>query len=75
MFDSQKSEGAGYTAVAALLAFALVFIPAICIFLRPAYFGLSVAFAGSTICLVVAWVSAKRSSRLAAIGAAGTKTK
>jgi hypothetical protein len=75
MFDSQKSDGAGHTAMAAFLAFALVFIPAICIFLRPGYFGLSLAFAGSAICLVVAWVSTKRSSRLGAIGTDGTKAK
>ena len=75
MFDSQESEGAGHTGVAASLAFALVVIPAIYIFLRPGYFGLFLAFAGSAICLVVAWVSTKRSSRLGAIGADATKTK
>ena len=67
--------------MAALLAFALVLllafalIPAIYIFLRSGYFGLSLAFAASAICLVVAWVGTKRSSRLGAIGADGTKAK
>ena len=61
--------------MAALLAFALVFISAICIFLRPGYFGLSLAFAASAICLVVAWVGTKRASRLGAIGTDATRTK
>jgi hypothetical protein len=65
MFDVyQKFTGTGYTATLALLAIALVFIPAICLFLRPGYLGLSLAFACGTICVILARVSWKRSSRL-----------
>ena len=74
MFASQNSSGSGYTRVAALLAFAF-FLPAICIFLRPGYVGLSLAFAGSASCLILAWVNAKRSRRLAAIATEEAKSK
>ncbi|HTP85936.1 MAG TPA: hypothetical protein VMJ34_03275 [Bryobacteraceae bacterium] len=66
MFESQqKPTGTSYTTTAALLAVALVVSPAVLIISRP--FGriaLGFAIACSVLCLVLAWVNWKTSSRL-----------
>ena len=65
MFDSQqKSTGTGYTATAALLSMAFVFIPAILMVLRPfGYFALALAIGGSALCATLAWIVWRKSSR------------
>jgi asparagine N-glycosylation enzyme membrane subunit Stt3 len=66
MFDaSQKSTGTGYTTTVALLAVALIFSPAGLIFYRPfGYMSLTLAIACSALCLGLAWLTWRRSSRL-----------
>ena len=67
MFDAcQKSVGTDYTRLAALLAIALVFSPAALLFFRPVgYLSVFLSVAISAVCLTLAALSWKRSSRLA----------
>ena len=65
MFDSEtKYAGRHYTTTIAWIAVAVVFIPAMIFALRPNYLTLCLAFIGSAICLAMAWVSWRKSSRL-----------
>jgi hypothetical protein len=66
MFDSdQKSTGTGYTSTVALLIMAFIFCPAVLVALRPVgYVFLSLATACSALCVILAWVNWKKSSRL-----------
>ena len=66
MFDSgQKSTGTGYTTTIALLTIALIFCPAVLVVSHHVGVpSLSLAIACSTLCLILAWVNWKRSSRL-----------
>jgi hypothetical protein len=65
VFDSEtKYVGRQYTTTIAWLAVAVVFIPAMIFAVRPGYVTLSLAFIGSVICLVMAWVSWKKSGQL-----------
>jgi len=62
MFDSdQKPTGTGYTTTVALLIMAFIFIPAVLVASRPF---LSLASACSALCVILAWVNWKKSSRL-----------
>lgn len=65
MFDvQQKSAGSGYTAPAALLSGAFVFIPAILIVSRPfGYFALAVAIGCSALCAALAWMLWRKSAQ------------
>ena len=66
MFDSdQKSTGTGYTTTVALLIMAFIFCPAVLVVSRPVgYVSLSLAIACSALCVILAWVNWKKSSRL-----------
>jgi len=66
MFEPhQKSTGTGYTMTVALVAAALVFSPAVLFMSRPFGYGLaSLAVAFSALCVTLAWVNWKRSSKL-----------
>ncbi len=65
MLDSQKSTGTGYTTTVALLIMAIIFCPAVLIASRPiGYVSLSLAIACSALCVILAWVNWKKSSRL-----------
>lgn len=65
MLDAQKkSTGTGYTAVAALLSVAFIFIPALLIVSRPfGYFALSLAIGCSALCAALAWTLWRNSSQ------------
>ncbi len=65
MFDAQQnSTGTGYTATAALLFLAFVFIPVILMVSRPfGYFALALAIGCSALCAISAWTLSKKSSR------------
>ena len=66
MFDTQqKSTGTDYTTTVAFLVAGLVFSPAMVVFLRPVgYMSVSLAVAGSVLCLAMAWLKWKRTSQL-----------
>ena len=66
MFDSQqKTTGTQYTTTVALLLVACVFSPAVLAVTRPiGYVSLSFATACSALCLLLAWLNWKTSSRL-----------
>lgn len=66
MFDSnQRSTGTEYTRTVALLAMALVFVPAVLVASNSyGYVAISVAAACSVLCSGLAWLSWKRSSQL-----------
>ena len=66
MFDPPlKSTGREYTTTIALLAVAFIFIPAVVVAERLfGYLSLSLALAGSALCVTLAWVHWKRSSQL-----------
>ena len=60
----QKSTGTGYTGTAALLSVAIIFIPALLIVSRPfRYFTVSLAIAGSALCVTLAWILWRKSSQ------------
>lgn len=65
MLDAQqKSTGTGYTATAALLAVAFIFVPALLIVSRPfGYFALSLAIGCSALCATLAWILWRKTSR------------
>jgi len=65
MFEyGQKATGAGYTKTASLVAVAFVFCPALLLASRPVeYVSLSLAIACSALCLMLAWIDWKKSSR------------
>ncbi|HYL34648.1 MAG TPA: hypothetical protein VEV17_01905 [Bryobacteraceae bacterium] len=65
MFDAQqKSTGTGYTATAALLSMAFIFIPAILMVSRPfGYFALALAIGCSALCATLAWMLWRKFSR------------
>ena len=65
MLDGQqKSTGTGYTATAALLTVAFIFVPALLIVSSPfGYFILSLAIACSALCTTLAWIVWKKSSQ------------
>ncbi len=61
----QKLTGTRYTLTVALLAVAFIFSPAVLSVSRPfGYLSLSLAIACSALCVVLAWVSWRRSSPL-----------
>lgn len=60
----QKFTGREYTLTVAWLAFAILFIPAAVVTLRPSYLALLLAVASSAVCLAGAWLTWKNSSRL-----------
>jgi hypothetical protein len=62
--SQQKFTGREYTTTVAWLAVAVLFIPATVFAVRPGYIALSVALVCSMVCLAMAWVTWKRSSRL-----------
>jgi len=66
MFESQqKPTGTSYTTTAALLAVALVVSPAVLIISRPfGHIALGFAIGCSALCLGLAWVNWKTSSRV-----------
>ena len=66
MFASnQKSTGTGYTATVALLATAFIFIPGILYLSRSfGYSSLLLAASGSVLCLALARIAWKKSSRI-----------
>jgi hypothetical protein len=66
MFDSdQKSTGTGYTTAVALFIIASIFCPAVLVASRPVgYVSLSLAIACGALCVTLAWVNWKKSSRL-----------
>jgi TRAP-type uncharacterized transport system fused permease subunit len=66
MFDpSEKLTGTSYTTTAALVAAAFIFSPAMLLISHPfGYLTLSLAIAFSGLCIALAWISWKRSSRL-----------
>ena len=66
MFDSnQKSTGTRYTTTVGLLIMAFIFCPAVLVASRPVgYVFLSLAIACSVLCVILAWVNWKKSSRL-----------
>lgn len=66
MFNSyQKSTGTAYTTTVALLIIAFIFCPAVLVASRPVgYVSLSLAIACSALCVILARVNWKRSSRL-----------
>jgi hypothetical protein len=62
---SEKSTGTGYTTTIAFLLLAFVFSPAVLIASRPlGLVSVSLAIACSVLCLLLAWVNWKRSSRI-----------
>ena len=63
MFDTQqKSTGTGYTTTVAFLVVAFIFIPAALVFGgNYGYFPVSLAIAGSVICVGLAWTNWKKS--------------
>ncbi len=65
MFDTQqKSTGTGYTTTVAFLVVAFIFIPAALMFSgRFGYISISLATAGSILCLGMAWLTWKKSSQ------------
>ena len=66
MFDSnQKSTGTRYTTTVGLLIMAFIFCPAVLIASRPVgYVPLLLAIACGGLCVILAWVNWKKSSRL-----------
>jgi apolipoprotein N-acyltransferase len=65
VFDPQmKFTGREYTLTIAWLAIAIIFIPAMTFAVHPGYLALALAFIGSMTCVVLSWVSWKRTSRL-----------
>ena len=60
----QKFTGRQYTFTVAWLAFAIVFLPAAVLTVRPGDVGLLLATAGSVLCVAGAWLTWKKSSRL-----------
>jgi|HubBroStandDraft_5_1064220.scaffolds.fasta_scaffold111835_2 hypothetical protein len=63
--SSEKSMGTGYTTTVAFLLVAFVFSPAVLIATRP--FGIisvSLAIACSVLCILLAWLNWKKSSRI-----------
>ena len=66
MFDSgQKSTGTRYTTTVALLIMAFIFCPAVLIASSPVgYVPLSLVIACGALCVMLAWVNWKKSSRL-----------
>ena len=65
MFDSQEKSSTKYTLTVALLVMAFVFSPAILLVSRPVGLtSISLAAAGSAVCLVFAWLNWKRYSQL-----------
>jgi len=66
MFDSQqKSTSTQYTTTVALLLLGLVFSPAVLAVTRPiGYVSLSLATVCSALCLLLAWLNWRNSSRL-----------
>lgn len=65
MFDAQmKFTGREYTTTFAWLAMAGIFIPAVALVMRPGYLGLSLAGIAIVICVALAWITWKKSSRL-----------
>lgn len=60
----QKFTGREYTITVAWLVVAILFIPATVFAVRPGYIALSVALVCSILCVSMAWVIWKRSSRL-----------
>ncbi len=66
MFESnQKSTGTRYTTTAGLLIMAFIFCPAVLVASRPVgYVSLTLAIACSALCVILAWVNWKKSSRL-----------
>ena len=79
MFESQrKSTGTGYTATVGFLIIALLFIPAILLVSRPAsQIPLILGAACSALCISLAWITWKKTSRLSipSIAASGRKSK
>lgn len=65
MFSAcQKSTGTGYTTTVAFLVVAFIFSPAALIFFRPiGYVSVSLAIACSALCVVLAWVTWRKSSQ------------
>jgi VIT1/CCC1 family predicted Fe2+/Mn2+ transporter len=63
MFDTQqKSTGTGYTTTVAFLVVAFIFIPAALVFAgNYGYVSVSLAIAGSAICVGLAWTNWKKS--------------
>ena len=60
----QKSTGTGYTATAALLSMAFIFVPAIVTVSRPfGYVTLSVAIGSSVLCATLAWILWRKPSQ------------
>ena len=66
MFDTQqKSTGTGYTTTVAFLVVAFIFIPAALMFSgHYGYVSVSLAIAGSALCVGLAWMNWKKSSQL-----------
>jgi small-conductance mechanosensitive channel len=66
LFDPQlNSTGREYTTMVALLVIAFIFIPVLLLVSSPSgYFMLSLAISASAICVVLAWVSWKKSSQV-----------
>ena len=65
MFDAYlKSTGRDYTRTVAWLAIAAFFIPAMLLLLRPGDLFTSLAILCAAVCIVMAWVTWKRSSKL-----------
>jgi hypothetical protein len=65
VFDPQmKFTGRQYTITIAWLAIAAIFIPVMAFTVRPGYLAVLLAFLGSMVCVMLAWISWKRSSRL-----------
>lgn len=61
---NEQPAGSNYTATAALLIFAFIFIPALLIVSRPFGFAsLSAAVACAVICIVMAWINRVKSPR------------
>ena len=79
MFDKQqKSIGTGYTTTVTFLVLAFIFIPAALMFSgHYGYVSVSLAVAGSALCVGLAWMNWKKSSQLSMpsieIQNAGTK--
>jgi len=65
MFNTQqKSTGTGYTTTVAFLVVAFVFSPAALLFSgRLGYISVSLAIVCSAICIALAWITWKKSSR------------
>jgi hypothetical protein len=62
---SEKSTGTGYTTTIAFLLVAFVFSPAVLIASRPlGLVSVSLAIACSVLCILLAWVNWKKSSRI-----------